>query len=74
MEITQTRRAPFAGQIKTETAYFNGAWKVTIRVYERNAFTQKMQWVVKRRKTFVTAGGAKLYAEKFELGLVDCGF
>jgi hypothetical protein len=58
------------GQILTETAYYNGAWKVKVLVWERNTFTNKFCWVVKVQKKFTTKEGAEMFAEKYECGLL----
>lgn len=62
------------GQIQTDTRYFNGTWEVKVRVWERNAITLKFGWVVKVSRKFMTEGGAKLFSEGYECGLVRCAF
>ena len=72
--MMKNRSAGRPGQILTETAHFNGAWKVKVLVWERNAVTAKYGWVVKVQKTFMTAGGAKMFAEGYEGGVTRCAF
>jgi len=51
------------GTVDTDTSYYNGVWKVTVREVRINQVTGNRWWYVTQRKTFRSAEGAERFVD-----------
>ena len=54
---------PLLGTVETDTRYFNGVYKVTVREVRINQVTGNKWWFVTQRKNFLMAEAAQSFVD-----------